>query len=131
LPNHLIAQVRDLVSERGCSPEQIIVEQFDRLEGDPAFKAEVVATAGKIIIAMGRRERTDDWWPRQLLDAICVAIALAEMLEQCSETVLLAMPEKELETVDQLSRLTGRDLDELMVEELLSWPSNRPKPPPD
>jgi hypothetical protein len=131
LPTHLIAQVRDLATERECSPEQILVEQFERIEGNPGLKAEVVMAAGRIIAAMGRRERTEDLWPSQLLDAVCVAIALAEMLDQCAEVVLLGMSEGQLETVDQLSRSTGRDLDELMVEELLSWPQNRPLPPPN
>jgi hypothetical protein len=87
-----------------------------------------MTTAGRIVAAMGRRERTDDMWPGQLLDSVCVSIALCEMLERCAETALLAMPERELGIVDQLSRLTGRDFDEMMVTELLSWPSNRPPP---
>jgi hypothetical protein len=61
--------------------------------------------------------------------AICGAIAVGEMLELCAETALLAMPEGALGPVDQLSRLTGRDFDKLVIEELLS-PSNRPLPPP-
>jgi hypothetical protein len=131
LPLHLIAQLKDLAAERGCAVEQIVLEQFDRLERSPIFKSEIVAIAGAIISAMERRERTDGLWPCQLLDSVCVAIAVAEMLELCAEAVLLTMPEGELGTIDQLSRVTGQDFDQLLVEELLSWPQNQPLPPPD
>jgi hypothetical protein len=129
LPNHLIAQLKDLASERGCPPEQIVVEQAKRLEGDPNLRSEIASIAMAIVSAMGRRERHDGLWPGQLLDSVCTSIVLAEMLEQCAETALLSMSAEVLETVDKLSRLTGREYDELLVEELLSWPSNRPLPP--
>jgi hypothetical protein len=128
LPINLIAQCQDLATERECSVEQIICEQFERLEGDSTLMSGVMTTAGQIVAAMSRGERTDHLWPGQLMDSVCVSIALCEMLERCAETALLAMPELELRRVDQLSRLTGRDFDEMMVTELLSWPSNRPPP---
>ena len=58
LPRDKIGQIKALAAKLGCTPDDLVNEQYDRAKKDLAFQARVAAKAKEIESALMRGERS-------------------------------------------------------------------------
>ena len=115
LPRHKTRQLRAAAARRGCTPEILIEEAFDRVYKDSAFASRCRAKAAAIFVALEQGSYHPSLWPRSLTESLAMAAYLNALHEQSAEEHLLEMSEAELERVERACIARGIGYEEFVA----------------
>jgi hypothetical protein len=120
MPRDKIAQLKAAAAAKGCTPDDLVNEQRDRVEKDSAFRSRAAFTAKEIQSALIRGEDAGCLWPDDLNECLVAAMILATGAEMGAEQFLLEMNSQEMAVAELVCRHLGISYEDLMQEALES-----------
>jgi hypothetical protein len=112
LPIWAWTELDRIARERGCSRNDLFVEQVGRLSNDPEFYRQMDLKLSEVLRQLWARNRdVNSWpWPKDACEALAVGFLLVHYWEEGCTQSLLTMSEEKLAVWDDLVKHTGKTL---------------------
>ena len=121
LPRDRMDEFKATAARLGCTTDDLLELQLERLEKDPAFSARAIQKAEEIHSAMARHEDDGDLWPENLNECIVVAAIIGKLLELGAEELIVELEGEEMDLIERVCRQLGISYDELMEQAIDCW----------
>jgi hypothetical protein len=114
LPAWIIQAIDSLAKKRGCSANDLLAGQSQRMISDLDFLHKVELKVDEIVRLRHAGKADADAWPKDPLEALAVGLRMTLYFEDVIENYVLEVNEKDLTAWDTLTKQTGRSIEELV-----------------